>query len=82
MSIKHDYKERVKPLITKSRFYRILFGVMMCGVVAVAILQLYDNAVLATQADQIAHIKSVLWMLAVWFAGIVMGLIVADGDSI
>lgn len=71
MAIKQDYKERAKLLVTKSRLYRILFGTIMCAVVVVGILATFE---------QPEDFKSVLWLLAVWVAGILMGLIIADSD--
>ena len=73
MAIKQDYKECTKPLVTKSRFYRILFGTIMCTVVVASILATFE---------QPEDFKSVLWLLAVWVAGILMGLIIADRDTI
>jgi hypothetical protein len=82
MAIKSDYKDRANPIITKSRLYRIMVGTFLAGILAVAILYTYDHmGASTTKAEQISHVNSILWLLAVWNAGIIMGLIIADGDE-
>jgi formate-dependent nitrite reductase membrane component NrfD len=83
MAIKQDYKERAKPLVTKSRFYRILFSAVICSIVAVGIVSIHNYFGDATTELELSEqLNAMLWMVVVWIAGILMGLIIADGDPI